>query len=110
MQSPRRRMYLFYYDNLRGGAVTASVGRFGNQVSSQVSLFAVIEHGWLLAEAIQEVFVRKTRRLSPEIGSVSIGTKRDQISGKALPALHAMANKGHRKTQLQSCPLTNVRE
>ncbi len=96
MQSPRRRMYLFYYDNLRGGAVTASVGRFGNQVSSQVSLFAVIEHGWLLAEAVQEVFVRKTRRLSPGIGSVLIGTKCDQISGEALAALHAMANKGHR--------------
>src|SRR5205823_1261782 len=70
----------------------------------------VIGHGWLLAEAVQEVFVRKTGRLSPEIGSVSIRTKRDQISGKALPALHAMANKGHKKTQLQSCLLTNVRE
>ena len=68
-----------------------------DKVCFYLALVAASTNSWLLASAVQDVFIGKVGCFPPEIRSVAIGTERDEISGEALPALYAMANKGHRR-------------
>ena len=69
--------------------------RFRNHVRLESILFAAVEYRRLLADAIENVFVPTGKGSAPQVRSVAVGAERNQISGRALPALNALSDERH---------------
>lgn len=73
------------------------MSRLRNYARLEIIFFAAIEHWRLLADAVENVFIITGKESAPQIRSVPVGTESNQISGRALSALDAMADERHRK-------------
>lgn len=100
----------FHRDNFIRAAIPTIMRRLRNYARLEPVFLAAVEHRRLLADAIKNVFVPEGKGSAPQIRSVAVRAERNQISGRALPALNALADERHGETrnerrQAALCPL-----